>query len=94
MYLIVKADKGLLLTLHDGNRNARVKNRKFIVINMKSKCAELLISHVHWFNLTDAVVLHILANNKNRLSFVFQFSTYMTTRIIIVLVQMKDCMDV
>ena len=46
----------------------------------KANVLNSLSQHVHWFNLTDAVVLHILANNKNRLSFVFQFSTYMTTR--------------
>ena len=61
---------------------------------MKGKCGKFPVSHVHWFHFADAVVLGILTNNQNGLSLVLQFCTNVTARVVVILVQMQDGVDV
>ena len=60
---------------------------------MKGKRSKLFVSHVHWPYLTDAVILDVLADNKNRFCLVLQFSSYVSTWVVVVLVQMQDGVD-
>ena len=60
---------------------------------MKGECGKLIITHVHRLNLADTIVHSVLANDKYGLSLVLQLCTDMTTRIVVILVQMEDCMD-
>ena len=61
---------------------------------MKGKRGKLFVSHVHWPYLTDTIVLEILANNQNCLCLILQFGSYMSTWVVIILVQMQDSMNV
>ena len=61
---------------------------------MKSKRGELLVSHVHRLYFADAVVLVVFADNQHRLCLVLQFRTNVTARVVVVLVQMEDGVDV
>ena len=68
--------------------------RKSLLIYLECKGSKVLVSDIERFYLTHIRHRVALANHQYRLCLVAEFRAYVTSYIVIALVQMKDTMDV